>query len=175
MAAGTTPAAAAPTTAAATMATAASTRDLHGGTKILPIEEIERGETDVGHFLFAKDEALVGRVVVGLREIGSGHGGCGCVTRQRKPQSGGTQRRHGGGFGCAFPLRSLLDLWHARILRPFAVKPVQPDVASVRPAKPARKGYLCARMQKDRAGFPFIFMTRARRAASVARSGAVRK
>ena len=73
MAAGTTPAAAAPTTAAATMAaTAASARDLHGGTKILPIEEIERGETDVGHFLFAKDEALVGRVVVGLRELAVG-------------------------------------------------------------------------------------------------------
>ena len=25
------------------------------------IEEIERGETDVGHFLFAKNEALIGR------------------------------------------------------------------------------------------------------------------
>jgi hypothetical protein len=29
------------------------------------IEEIERGKTDVGHFLFAKNETLIGRNVVG--------------------------------------------------------------------------------------------------------------
>jgi hypothetical protein len=81
---------------------------------------MERGETDVGHFLFAKNEALIGPVIVGLRDIGSGHRGRGCIiTHQRKTQPGGTQRLRGGGFGCAFLLRSLLDPWHGRILRKF--------------------------------------------------------
>jgi len=35
------------------------------------------------------------------------------------PQSGGTQHLHGGGFGCALLLRSLLHSWHGRILRKF--------------------------------------------------------
>jgi hypothetical protein len=98
---------------------------------------MERGETDVGHFLFAKNEALIGRGIVRLRDTGSGHRGCGCTTHQRKTQSGGTQHLHGGGFGCAFLLRSLLDPWHGRILRKFLLK----RLASVRSAKPARKGY----------------------------------
>jgi hypothetical protein len=98
---------------------------------------MERGETDVGHFLFAKNEALIGRRIVRLRDTGSGHRGCGCTTHQRKTQSGGTQHLHGGGFGCAFLLRSLLDPWHGRILRKFLLK----RLASVRSAKPARKGY----------------------------------
>jgi hypothetical protein len=51
---------------------------------------MERGETDVGHFLFAKKEALIGRRIVRLRDTGSGHRGCGRITRQRKTQSGGT-------------------------------------------------------------------------------------
>jgi hypothetical protein len=80
---------------------------------------MERGETDVGHFLFAKNEALIGRGIVGLRDSGSGDRGCGCTTHQRKTQSGGTQHLHGAGFGCAFLLRSLLDPWHGRILRKF--------------------------------------------------------
>jgi hypothetical protein len=85
---------------------------------MFPIEEMERGETDVDHFLFAKNEALIGRVIVGLRDTGSGHGRPGCSTHQRKTQSGGTQSLHGG-FGRAFLLRSLLDPWHGRILRKF--------------------------------------------------------
>jgi hypothetical protein len=112
---------AATTTAAATMAattTAASAaRQLHAAAKVLSIEEMERGQTDVGHFLFAKNEALIGRGIVRLRDTGSGHCGCGSTTRQRKTQSGGTEHLHGGGFGCAFLLRSLLDPWHGRILR----------------------------------------------------------
>jgi hypothetical protein len=83
---------------------------------------MERGETDVGHFLFVKNEALIGRGIVSLRDTGSGHRGCGCTTHQRKTQSGGTQHLHGGGFGCAFLLRSLLDPWHGRILRKFLCK-----------------------------------------------------
>src|SRR4029077_8610929 len=80
---------------------------------------MERGETDVGHFLFAKNEALIGRGIVRLRNSGSGHRGCGCATHQRKTQSGGPQHLHGGGFGCALLLRSLLHSWHGRILRKF--------------------------------------------------------
>ena len=48
------------------------------------IEEIERGETDVGHFLFAKNEALIGRDVVRLREISSGYRVRGCAARPAK-------------------------------------------------------------------------------------------
>jgi hypothetical protein len=77
---------------------------------VLSIEEMERGQTYVGHFLFAKKEALIGPVIVGLRDTGSGHRGCGCsITHQRKTQSGSTQHLHGGSLGRAFLLRSLLD------------------------------------------------------------------
>jgi hypothetical protein len=85
---------------------------------VFPIEEMERGETDVGHFLFAKNEALIWRGIVRLWDAGSGHRGCGCTTHQRKTQSGGTQHLHGG-FAFAFLLRSLLDPCHGRILRQF--------------------------------------------------------
>jgi hypothetical protein len=77
---------------------------------------MERGETDVGHFLVAKNEALIGRGVVRLRDIGRGYCGCGCASRQRKTQSSGTQRRDGGGFGFALFLRSLLHPLHRRVL-----------------------------------------------------------
>jgi hypothetical protein len=73
---------------------------------------MERGQTDVGHFLFAKNEALIGRVIVKLRDNGSGHRGCGCTTHQRKTQSGGTYHLHGGSLGCAL-------LPHGRILQNF--------------------------------------------------------
>jgi len=68
---------------------------------------VERGKTDIGHFLFAKNEALIGVVV--MRNIGNGHRRCGCAARQRKTQSGGTQRLYGGAFGCAFLRRNSLD------------------------------------------------------------------
>jgi hypothetical protein len=106
------PAAAATTAAAAPAATSAATASsgfLYAAANVFPIEDIERGETDVGHFLFAKNEALIGRGIVRLRDTGGGHRGCGCTTHQRKTQSGGTQHLYGGGFGCAFLLRSLLD------------------------------------------------------------------
>ena len=107
--AATTEAAAPAATSAAAATTTASAGQLHAAANVFPIEEIERGETDVGHFLFAKNEALIGRGIVRLRDTGSGHRGCGCTIHQRKTQSGGTQHLHGGGFGCAFLLRSLLD------------------------------------------------------------------
>jgi hypothetical protein len=77
---------------------------------------MEGGKTDVLHFLFAKNEALIGRGIVRLRDISSGHRGSRCTTEQRKTQSGRTQHRHRGGLGCAFLPRSLLDPSHGRIL-----------------------------------------------------------
>jgi hypothetical protein len=77
---------------------------------------MERGETDVLHFLFAKDEALIRLGVVRLRDISSGHRGSRCNAEQRKTQSCRTQPRHGGGLGCAFLPRSFLDPSHGRIL-----------------------------------------------------------
>ena len=106
--------------ATATTATPANNNDgelLHVAAIDFLIGEIERGETDVGHFLFAKNEALIGRDVVRLREISSGYRVRGCAAPQRKSQSGCTECRCGGGFGCARVLRSLLHPWHGRILR----------------------------------------------------------
>jgi uncharacterized protein DUF1214 len=96
-------------TARSTATAATNPGQLHVAASVFPIEDIERGERDIGHFLVAKNEALIGRGVVRLRDTGSGHRGCGCTTRQRKTQSGGTQHLHGGRFGRAFLLRSLLD------------------------------------------------------------------
>jgi hypothetical protein len=117
----TTPTSAAAATAPTSAAAAATPTpgQLHAAAKVFPIEQMERGETDVGHFLFAKNEAVIGRGIVRLRDTGSGRRGCGCTTHQRKTESGGTEHFHGGGFGCALPLRSLLDPWHGRILRKF--------------------------------------------------------
>jgi hypothetical protein len=95
--------------AAATTATPADNNNgelLHVAVRDFPIEEMERGEADVGHFLFAKNEALIGRDVVRLREISSGYRVGGCAATQRKSQSGGTECRCGGDFGCARVLRS---------------------------------------------------------------------
>ena len=113
---------AATATAAATATTAASADNNDGELLQVAaidflIEEMERGEADVGHFLFAKNEALIGRDVVRLREISSGYRVRGCAAAQRKSQSGSTEYRGGGDFGCARVLRSLLHPWHGRILR----------------------------------------------------------
>jgi hypothetical protein len=90
-------------------ATTASAGQLYGATNVFPIEEMERGETDVLHFLFAKNEALVGRGIAGLRDISRGHCGCGSTADQGQTKSGSAQHFRGGGLGCAFLLRSLLD------------------------------------------------------------------
>jgi hypothetical protein len=82
--------AAAATTMAATATTASAAGQLYGATNVFPIEEMERGETDVLHFLFAKNEALIGRGIVRLRDISSAHRGPRCTTEQRKTQSGRT-------------------------------------------------------------------------------------
>ena len=113
---------AATATAAATATTAASADNNDGELLQVAaidfrIEEMERGEADVGHFLFAKNEALIGRDVLRLREISRGYRVRRCAPPQRKSQSGSTEYRGGGDFGCARVLRSLLHHWHGRVLR----------------------------------------------------------
>lgn len=116
---GTAAAAAASVAATAAMATAAaSAGHLHAATaNVFPVEEIERSKADVGHFLLAENEAMVGEAIVGLRDIGTRHRRCGCAAHQRKTQSGGTQCADGSGFARAFCCRSLLDPWHDRVLQ----------------------------------------------------------
>jgi Uncharacterized alpha/beta hydrolase domain (DUF2235) len=107
----------------ATTATPANNNDgkLHVAAGGFLIEEMERGETDVGHFLFAKNEALIGRDAVRLRDITIGYRGCGCAPRQRETQSGRTECRYGGGLGRARVLRSLLHPWHVASFRKLLV------------------------------------------------------
>jgi hypothetical protein len=76
------------------------------------VEEVECSETHVRYFLFAKHEALIGCGVQRLRNVRSGNSRCGCASRQRKTQSGGTQGRHASGFGQTLPLRNLLHSGH---------------------------------------------------------------
>jgi hypothetical protein len=45
-------------------------------TDVFPIEEMEGGETDVGHFLFAENKALIGQGIVGLWDISNRNRGC---------------------------------------------------------------------------------------------------
>jgi hypothetical protein len=114
-----TPNPAAPAASAASTTPAANPGYLHVAANIFFIEEMERSKADVGHFLFVENEALIGWDIVRLRDIGGGHRGCGCISHQRKTQSGCTQCRHGGGVGCALLFRCLLHLWHGHILRLF--------------------------------------------------------
>jgi hypothetical protein len=91
--------AAAPTTASAATAAGATAaasaaaaavcylREAAGG--IFPIEDVECSKTHVGHFLFIKNEALIGCGIQRLRKVRSRKSGCGCASHQRKTQSGG--------------------------------------------------------------------------------------
>jgi hypothetical protein len=100
-------------------AAAAAAGQLDRAADVFPVEEMEGGKTDVGHFLLAKDEALIGRAVVGSWDIGRRRRGCRRATDERQAQSGGAQHFRSGCFACAFLLRSLLDPSHGRILRKF--------------------------------------------------------
>jgi hypothetical protein len=82
----------------AAAATAAAGK-LHAAASVFLVEEIERGETDVGHLLFAKDEALIGRGIAGLRDITGRHRGCGRAPRQGETQAGDAQHLRGGLLG----------------------------------------------------------------------------
>jgi len=101
---------ASPAATATTTATSADNNigQLHVAASAFLIEKMESGETDVGHFLFAKNEALIGRDLR-LREISGGYRVRRCAPPERKSQSG---CRCGGDFGCPRVLRSLLHPWH---------------------------------------------------------------
>jgi hypothetical protein len=114
------PAAAAPAatpttsaTSATTTTTTASANDngdlLRTAADIFLIEQMERGETDVGHLLFAKNETLIGHGIAGLRDVGRWRRGRGCAPDQRKAQSGGTQHLDGTRFAFTSLPRSLFD------------------------------------------------------------------
>jgi hypothetical protein len=61
-----------------TAAAAAAARHMRqAGGAVFPVEEVECRETDVGHFLFAENEALIGRGVRRLRNVRSRKRGCG--------------------------------------------------------------------------------------------------
>jgi hypothetical protein len=105
--------AAATATSTATTAAAAAARDLgQAAGAVFLVEDVECSKTDVGYFLFAKNEALIGCGVQRLRNVRSRKSGRGCASRQRKTQSGGAQSRHSSGFGQTLPPRSLLHPGH---------------------------------------------------------------
>jgi hypothetical protein len=70
------------TTSTATATTMASTataaaRDLReAGGAVFPVEEVECRKTNVSHFLFAKNEALIGCDIRRLRNVGGRKSGC---------------------------------------------------------------------------------------------------
>jgi hypothetical protein len=105
--------------ATATTATADPSHLRQASGALLPIEQMERGKTDVGHLFLPENEALPGpgQVIVRLRDIRRGQRRCECAPRQRKPKSSGTQRRRGSGFGRASPSWSLLHPCHGRFPR----------------------------------------------------------
>jgi hypothetical protein len=75
----------------ATSTAAATARYLgEAGDATFLVEEVECSQTDVGYFLFAKNEALIGCGVQRLGKVRSCNRRCGCASYQRKTKSGGT-------------------------------------------------------------------------------------
>ena len=89
--AATAPSAATAATATATSSAAAAAaahrylREASGA--VFPVEDVECSKTHVEHFLFVKNEALIGCGVQRLRKVGSRKSGW--ASHQRKTQSGG--------------------------------------------------------------------------------------
>jgi len=76
---------------------------------------MEGGEVDVGEFFFAERSELAGREVRSLLRLARRHRGRHRASRQRKSQSGYSERRDCG-FGHWLLFRSLLRSLHGRIL-----------------------------------------------------------
>jgi hypothetical protein len=106
---------------------------------VFPVEEVECRKTHIGHFLFAKNEALIGCGVQRLRNVGGRKSGCGCASRQRKTQSSGAQCRHTSGFGQTLPLRYLLHPGHVTSSMQVFSSTVQFQPKILRLAHPPRK------------------------------------
>jgi hypothetical protein len=125
----------------ATSATAAAADDdggfLNANAEVFLVEQVKRGEADVGHFFLAQKQATIGRGVSGVPDIRNGCRGCRSVPHQRKAQPGGSECRGRGGLVCAVLLRSLLPSWHGRVLFGFTAKdspPMCPHACNVEAA-----------------------------------------
>ena len=104
---------------------------------------MERGETDVLHFLFAKNEALIGRGIVRLRDISSGRRGSRCTTEQRKTQPAAATVLSAAGLStvaaAALVVRFFLEACLTSRMVASSVLMNALPVASLRSAKEARK------------------------------------
>jgi hypothetical protein len=113
-------AASAASAAAATPATSAATATAPGyldaAANVFLVEEMERGQADVGDFLVAERDGLGRHVVRRLLQIRRRHRRCRCASHQRQSQSRGPQGRCSG-FRHTLRLRSLLHSSHSRILQ----------------------------------------------------------
>ncbi|MCC8980574.1 hypothetical protein [Bradyrhizobium acaciae] len=78
--------------------------------------EMEGSEADVGEFFLAECGHLAGREVRPVLNVAGWHDRSRCTSRQRKSQTGYSQRRHRG-FGHSLLFRSLLRPLHGRILQ----------------------------------------------------------
>jgi hypothetical protein len=104
------------TASAAAAATASAPGDLHAATDVFLVEEMEGGEADVGNFFVTKRDHLARRKVRPLLNIARWYDRSRCASRQRKSQSGSSQRRYGG-FDYSLLFRGLLHPLHGRILQ----------------------------------------------------------
>ena len=102
--------------AAAATATTTSPRKLHAVAKVFTIDEMEGREADVCEFFFTESHHLARREVRPWLNVARRYGCCRCASRQRKSQSGRSQRRYGG-FCYSLLFRSLLHPLHGRILQ----------------------------------------------------------
>jgi hypothetical protein len=83
---------------------------------IFVVKQTERGEADVGKFLFAERDHHAGCEIRPLLNVAGRYGRCQCASRCRESQSGNSEQRYG---GSGYPLlfRSLLRASHGRILQ----------------------------------------------------------
>ena len=105
---------ASPTATTSATTTASTVSHLHAASYVFLVEQVERGEADVGHFLFAEGDGLIRSEVRQLPYIGGRHGGRHCASRQRKRQPCGSECRHGDFGHSLFRFRTLLRLPHGR-------------------------------------------------------------
>jgi hypothetical protein len=105
---------ASPTASASATTAASAPGHLHAASHIFLVEEMERGEADVGHFLFTERDGLIRSKVRQWSYIGCRHRGRQCASRQRKRQPCGSERWHGDFGDALIPFRSLLRLPHGR-------------------------------------------------------------
>src|SRR5271163_4132493 len=135
-------------------AAAAAARQLHeAGGAVLPVEEVECRQTDVGHFLFAEHEAVIGRGVQSLRNIGGRKSGRRCASHERKAEPGGAECGQGSDLGPTLFLRSLLHPGHITSSTP--VFSFQPKKSYVGPTRRASWNEFTSSLDDQ---FPFLLI-----------------